>query len=122
MANRKHHRVAILGTTHHLGLVAILFVLYLMYVPTAKKSFDENDVTLPWITLNVIRISNWFREYWWSVLPVVVSLSITQFMILLKVDNRSNRVRLKLAWVVCIEMLLALIGFATLTAIELARP
>jgi len=118
MALSKHARLAITGTAIHLGLVSCLFVEFVSYVPGAKRTFDEFGVTLPWLTLVVIRKSNWISEYWWTLVPIVFLFTITQYAVLAFTDKDSNRVGLKVCWIAAIAVLLAAPALATAYAIE----
>ena len=71
--------LATVGTVVAAVLVLTLFVLYVVRVPSAKKTFDEFGLALPWLTLSVIRVSNWVAEYWWSLAPVLLILGIGHF-------------------------------------------
>jgi len=54
--------------------VAILTFIMVAIIPKFKKIFDEFDLTLPWATLTLIRISNWMAEYWWTIPLFPISL------------------------------------------------
>ena len=82
--------LAIVGTLIPAMLVLSLFVLYVVRIPAAKKTFDEFGMMLPWLTLSVIRISNWVAEYWWAMLPVFALLGAGNFGVLLLLGRRSQ--------------------------------
>ena len=73
--------------THAVQLFGLL-VLYVSYVPRAKRTFDEFGMTLPWLTQSVIRLSNWVSEYWWTLVPVALILGAIDFA--LTAEDRSN--------------------------------
>ena len=50
------------GTVFHAALVIALFVIMIGFVPNAKKTFDEFGLTLPWLTLTMIRVSGRIRS------------------------------------------------------------
>jgi hypothetical protein len=80
--------LAIIGTAVHTGLVLALLVLYASYVPAAKRTFDEFGMTLPWLTLSVIRLSNWIAAYWWALIPVFGLTGIVEFVLLMRLGRR----------------------------------
>lgn len=110
--------LAIMGTFGPAMLVLSLFVLYLVHVPAAKRTFDEYAMTLPWLTLKVVRISNWVAEYWWALVPVFAVLGAGNFALLVSLGRRSrSAARL---WIAGIA--LVLIGFAVVTIVAMELP
>src|SRR5262245_30098452 len=71
--------LAIAGTILHVGLVLALFVIYVVLVPSATRTFDEFGLALPWITQIVIRVSNWASNWWWALVPRVLLLGVINF-------------------------------------------
>ena len=110
--------LATFGTLAHAVLLLGLFVLYVVYVPSAKKTFDEFGMTLPWLTLSVIRLSNWVADNWWMLVPVLVFVGAADFWMTagLSAHNRSAAV----LWVVSVG--LALAAFAALTVFAIEMP
>ncbi len=109
--------LAIVGTLIPAMLVLSLLVLYVVRIPAAKKTFDEFGMTLPWLTLEVIRISNWVSEYWWAMLPVFGLLGAGNFGILSLLSRRSQTAaRL---WVVGVALALIAPAVVTIWAMEL---
>ncbi len=109
--------LAITGTVLHAALVLGLFVIYLVVVPSAKKTFDQFGLTLPWLTLTVIRVSNWVAEYWWSTVPVFLLAGAADFGLLawLGVHTRIAAV----LWMVGFALVLSAMIGITLLGIEL---
>jgi type II secretory pathway component PulF len=110
--------LAALGTLAHAGLVLGLFVLYVVYVPAAKKTFDEFGMTLPWATQVAIRLSNWVAEYWWALVPVLLFLGAGDFGLLAGLSARSRLT----AWLWIAGVALALAVLAALTAFAIELP
>src|SRR5262249_22107231 len=108
--------LAVVGTLTHAGLVLGLFVVLIVFVPPAKRTFDEFGVTLPWVTQIVIRISNWVAEYWWTTVPVLLLLGACDFVLMaaLSAHNRFGA----LVWLVSVALVLAALIALTQWAIE----
>src|ERR1700677_83293 len=49
--------------------VAVLIVMFIMVwiIPTFKKIFDDFKLPLPWMTIQLMAISEWCANYWWAV-------------------------------------------------------
>src|SRR5438270_2418040 len=58
--------------------VAILTFIMVAIIPKFKKIFDEFGLALPWATQNLIRVSVWMSEYWWTIplFPISIYLLI----------------------------------------------
>lgn len=56
-----------------IGLGVLLFLLTFV-IPTVTKIFADLGQSLPWPTLILITISNFFSRYWWTVLLGIVFL------------------------------------------------
>jgi type II secretory pathway component PulF len=114
--------LAWVGTIAHAVLLLGLFVLYVVYVPSAKKTlkktFDEFGLTLHWLTLSVIRLSNWITEYWWALALVLVFVGAADFWMTaeLSAHNRFAAV----LWVAGVGFALAAVAALTVFAIELS--
>jgi type II secretory pathway component PulF len=102
-----------------MGLVLALLVLYVSYVPAAKKTFDEYGVTLPLMTQAVIRVSNWLAGYWWALVPVLLLFGAADFGLLGLLRTRGRFTAVK--WVVFFSLVLGLLFAITAVAIELPR-
>jgi type II secretory pathway component PulF len=111
--------IATLGAMAHACLLLVLFALYVVYVPAAKKTFDEFGLTLPWLTLNVIRLSMWIAEYWWALAPAALVFGLADLSFLWVLSARSWRASLLGALLLSLVPV-ALIG-ATTFAIELPK-
>jgi type II secretory pathway component PulF len=74
--------LAAAGTAVLAVLVLVLFGLLLFYVPSAKKTFDQYGMALPWATLTAIRASNWVAEYWWCAAPFFAMAGAGNFALL----------------------------------------
>ena len=105
------------GTVFHAALVIALFVIMIGFVPNAKKTFDEFGLTLPWLTLTMIRVSNWVVEYWWALVPLLLILGAGDFGLTaaLRTHNRTAMV----LWNVAVSLVLIAAIAAALVAIEL---
>jgi type II secretory pathway component PulF len=111
--------LAVAGTVAHIGLILALFALYAFIVPAAKKMFDEYGMTLPWLTQEVIRLSNWIAAYWWALVPVVFLLAAADFGLLLFLSTRSRLAAL--VFIACVSLALTATVAATAVAIELPK-
>ncbi|HEY1188244.1 MAG TPA: hypothetical protein VGE74_11335 [Gemmata sp.] len=108
---------AIIGPAVHAVLLFGLLGLYVGRVPAAKRTFDEFGMTLPWVTLTVIRLSNWLCEYGWALVPFVVIGCAAEFVITWWFGG-ANRAAAVL-WVVSVAVLLGAFGALTVYSIEL---
>jgi type IV pilus assembly protein PilC len=43
----------------------ILTFIMIMIIPKFQKIFKDFDLELPWATLALMAVSNWFVDYWW---------------------------------------------------------
>ncbi|MCI0703680.1 MAG: hypothetical protein L0241_21590 [Planctomycetia bacterium] len=109
--------LAIAGTILHMGLVLSLFVLYVMFVPAAKRTFDEFGLALPWLTQTVIRVSNWFAEYWWAMVPMILLLGVGNFVWLWWMSQ--HRRFIAVLWIAGVSAVLVALVMITIGAIEL---
>ena len=53
------------------AVLAVLFMLRFV-VPMFASIFEQNKVDLPWLTEAVIGISNFFQEYFWIFLAIII--------------------------------------------------
>jgi hypothetical protein len=112
---RRSPALAILGTLLHGILAAGLLVFFIKGVPAAKKTFDEYGMTLPLITLSVIRVSNWMADLWWAVVPLVPFAAVGDFLLLRFADRR-----LSVWWFVAVTVVLFVLLAVAIGAIELS--
>ncbi|WP_442267062.1 type II secretion system F family protein [Tenacibaculum sp. ZS6-P6] len=54
---------------------AVLFMMQFV-VPMFADIFKQNKVELPWITSQIINASNFFRDYYWVILVLLIGLLI----------------------------------------------
>jgi hypothetical protein len=107
----------LIGPAMHAALVMGLFVLYVGHVPAVKRTMDEYGVQLPWLTLTVIRISNWLAEYWWATVPPLVVAGVADY-VLIRLLARGGRPLLPVLWVAAIGLLLSGVIVVTIYAVE----
>jgi general secretion pathway protein F len=65
---------------------AVLFALLTYVVPTVTSIFDNMDQTLPWLTILLISVSDFFRDFWWCLL-----LGIAVIAVVLQRYSRTER-------------------------------
>lgn len=104
-------------TFAHVTLLFGLFVLYVVYVPANKKTFDEYGLSLPWATQTAIRLSNWIAEYWWALVPMLVFVGVADFWVTAGLSAHSRT--LAVVWMVGVALALAAVAALTVFAIEL---
>lgn len=103
---------ATVGATVHAVLFLTLFVLYVEYVPAAKRTFDEFGLTLPWLTQSVIRLAMWVNDYWWVLVPMALVIGLADLGFLWLLSARGWLTSL-LAVLLIALIPLALIGVTT---------
>src|SRR5258708_3804856 len=109
---------AIVGTIVPAVLVFGLLVINLVAVPSAKKTFDEYGMTLPWGTQNLIRLSNWVCAYWWMLVPPLVLMGAGNFVLLKALGQRGRA--FARTWIAGVS--LSLLGVIALTLVSIALP
>lgn len=109
--------LAIASVVAHVGLLMAVFALYAFIVPAAKRKFDEFGLVLPWLTITVVRLSNWVAEYWWALVPTIPALGAADFGLTAWLSTHSRRGAL--AWVLCGSLALGSAVAVTTVAIEL---
>ena len=72
--------------------IVVVIVLMVKVVPTFITIFDEQGSDLPAITVSLIVISNFFRNYWFVIVAVLIALVIG-----IKLYGNTETGRLKLA-------------------------
>lgn len=48
------------------GLVISLILIFI--IPKFQEMYKSSNSELPWLTMQVVGLSNWLREYWWMAL------------------------------------------------------
>src|SRR6478672_10645636 len=56
--------------------VVVVWVIMIFVIPAFKQVFASFGANLPWLTLQVIAISDFFVKYWWAMLIIVVATLI----------------------------------------------
>jgi type IV pilus assembly protein PilC len=56
--------------------IIVTFVIMIFVIPAFKQVFNSFGANLPWLTLQVIAISDFFVKYWWAMLIIVVATFI----------------------------------------------
>ncbi|MFJ8235058.1 type II secretion system F family protein [Ureibacillus sp. NPDC094379] len=69
--------------------ILVVFFLLVYIVPTFVSSFEEMDAELPMITIVTVAISNWLREFWWSVFLIILT-AVGGFQFLYKNNKEFN--------------------------------
>ena len=57
--------------------IIVVVFLMLTIVPTFTAMFVDFDAELPFITVFVMAISDWFKGFWWLLFIVHISASLT---------------------------------------------
>ena len=52
--------------------VVVVWVIMIFVIPAFKQVFTSFGANLPWLTLQVIAISDFFVHYWWAMLIIIV--------------------------------------------------
>jgi len=63
--------------------LAVLLVLHVVFavvmvvvIPRQKKTFDEYNLQLPWLSKTVIDLAAVYTRFWWLILPVQLSVTV----------------------------------------------
>jgi len=70
--------------------VVVVWVIMIFVIPAFKQVFASFGANLPWLTLQVIAISDFFVKYWWAMLIMIVAAFVGIRMSI----KRSETVRL----------------------------
>jgi len=70
--------------------IVVVWVIMIFVIPAFKQVFTSFGANLPWLTLQVIAVSDFFVKYWWAMLVMIVGAF---FAIRLSI-KRSESVRL----------------------------
>ena len=57
-------------------MVIVLIVMMVKIIPGFLKTFSEMNMELPKVTLAVMAVSDWFVEWWWLFLAVLIGLIV----------------------------------------------
>ncbi len=82
------------------ALIAVVFMMQFV-VPMFAEIFKQNKVDLPWITSKIIDTSNFFRDYYWIFLVLIVAIIVLQRLVKEKLwyKKMSSSVLLKIPFV-----------------------
>jgi type II secretory pathway component PulF len=109
--------LALVGTALHAALVLALLAGFVVFVPRAKRTFDEFGLQVPRLTQTVIRVSNWIAEYWWALVPLFGVLAVIDFLLILWLARR-GRFSAPAAWVVAVGLFLVGVGAVVAFAVQ----
>jgi len=56
--------------------IVVTWVIMIFVIPAFKQVFASFGANLPWLTLQVIAISDFFVKYWWAMLIIIVATFI----------------------------------------------
>lgn len=112
-------RLALLGTALHGVLLVGLFVVYVVYVPGARKTCDEFGLTLSERALSAIKLSNWVSDNWWLVLPAFAPAAVANVLVIRALGRGGTR-RAPLLWILGVAAVLVAFAAATVLTMEQA--
>ncbi|HXR56341.1 MAG TPA: type II secretion system F family protein [Casimicrobiaceae bacterium] len=70
--------------------IVVVWVIMIFVIPAFKQVFAAFGANLPWLTLQVIAVSDFFVKYWWAMLIMIVGAFVAIRMSI----KRSESVRL----------------------------
>ncbi|HSC24175.1 MAG TPA: type II secretion system F family protein [Casimicrobiaceae bacterium] len=70
--------------------IIVVWVIMIFVIPAFKQVFASFGANLPWLTLQVIAVSDFFVKYWWAMLIMIVGAFVAIRMSI----RRSESVRL----------------------------
>jgi len=70
--------------------IVVVWVIMIFVIPAFKQVFASFGANLPWLTLQVIAVSDFFVKYWWAMLIMIVGAFVGIRMTI----KRSETVRL----------------------------
>ncbi|HEX6795318.1 MAG TPA: type II secretion system F family protein [Casimicrobiaceae bacterium] len=70
--------------------IVVVWVIMIFVIPAFKQVFTSFGANLPWLTLQVIAVSDFFVKYWWAMLIMIVGAFVGIRMTI----KRSETVRL----------------------------
>lgn len=74
-------------------MIIVLIVMMVKIIPSFLKTFTDMDMELPKVTLAVMAVSDWFVEWWWLFLAVVIGLVVGAMLF-----NRTNKGKHVFGW------------------------
>ena len=116
-ATKRSLRLPLLGALLHAGFAIGLLLMYVSYVPAAKRTFDEYGLSLPWTTVTVIKLSMWVSDKWWMLVPVFIVFGVLDFVAIWWFAEFGRFAQI--AWVVGIVLVFGVVGTLTTVAIEM---
>lgn len=54
--------------------IAVVIVMLVFVIPRYMDMFEELGTELPWITLMVVKMSNFIQGFWYIIIPVVIAI------------------------------------------------
>jgi len=80
------------------ALVAVAILMIVMVIPQLKSLFEESGIQLPWTTRLLLAVSNFFRDYWYIALLIIVGVVFGfRFWISTKEGRKSwDKIKLKI--------------------------
>lgn len=54
--------------------IAVVIVMLVFVIPRYMDMFEELGTELPWITMMVVRLSNFIQGFWYIIIPVIVAI------------------------------------------------
>ena len=60
--------------------IVVVWVIMIFVIPAFKKVFAAFGANLPWLTLQVIAVSDFFVQYWWAMAIIIVGAFVAYRM------------------------------------------
>lgn len=70
-----------------LVIIAVLAFMMIMVVPQVEGLYEDMGQTLPGLTQFLVNISNFFGNFWWAVLLVIIAFGSTAFYFVKKTPS-----------------------------------
>jgi len=97
---------AITAVVH--GALLLAFAVVLVYtVPLFREMFAEMRVELPVLTLLLIRLSDWFKHFWFLVFPLVAGALAVDALVFWFLASRRGAWLLGVLWSLGVAAVLA---------------
>lgn len=77
-------------------LIAVAILMIVMVIPQLKSLFEESNLELPWTTRLLIYVSDFFRNYWWIVILIVLAIIFGFYSWINSKEGRKKWDRIKL--------------------------
>ena len=74
-------------------MIAVLIVMMVKIIPTFLQTFAEMNMELPYLTLCVMAVSDWFVAWWWLLVIILVVLVVGGLLF-----KRTNKGQHFFAW------------------------